>query len=128
MECCQKEVMMYGLDQCHGIIGGIIRDLDLEPSAFDVRLILSEAITNAYYHGNQGDCTKPIYVRYQREGNRLQLQIEDTGPGMDRLAIPEEPGPEELLDEGGRGLYLIRCYSDHVAMVDNVIHIDKTLV
>lgn len=127
MELCQKEVMLYGLDQHMSIIDGIIRELDLAGDDFDVRLILSEAITNAYYHGNKSDCTKPIYIRYLLRDNHLNIQVEDSGEGCSQLIIPEEPDEARLLEDSGRGLYLIRCFSDHVEMIDNTIHIDKTI-
>lgn len=127
MEDCLKEVLLYGLESHQCIIDGIIRELDIEESAFDVKLILTEAITNAYYHGNNSDCTKPIFIRCQLEGNHLHIQVKDSGQGAGGLIIPEQLDEEDLLCEGGRGLYLLRCFSDHVEMIDNTMHIDKTL-
>lgn len=81
MGAIQKEVMLHGLE-CHQmIIDGIIQELDLEAYAFDIRLILIEAVTNAYYHGNLSDCSKPITIRYLLLDQLLELQIEDSGPG-----------------------------------------------
>jgi serine/threonine-protein kinase RsbW len=128
MDPLQKEVMLYGLDHHHGIIDGIIRELNIEANAFDVKLILAEAVTNAHYHGNQSDCTKPIYIRYLLQGNHLNLQVEDSGLGGGQRLIPDELEEDRLLDESGRGLYLIRCFSDNVELIDNTIHIDKTLL
>lgn len=129
MAICQKEVVLFGLDHHQALIDGIIRDLgrSVEPAAFDVRLILAEAVTNAYVHGNGGDCTKPIYIRYSLEGNHLSLQVEDVGKKAGAWEIPLDIDENRLLDEGGRGLFLIRSFSDHVEMVDNTINIVKIL-
>lgn len=124
---CQKEVMLYGLDRHHDIIDGIISDMEIETSAFDVKLILAEAVTNAFYHGNREDCTKPIYIRYWLEQNLLSLEVEDSGEGVSSLYIPDHLEDDQLLDDGGRGLYLIRCFADSVEMIDNTMHIAKTL-
>ncbi|MNO39395.1 anti-sigma F factor [compost metagenome] len=125
MDAVQKEIRLYGLEQHQGIIDGIIQELGLEAYAFDIRLILIEAITNAHYHGNHSDCTKPIIVRYLLSGKQLELQVEDTGDGSEPLVFPDSVGSDELLDEGGRGLYLIRCFSDSAVMIRNTMYISK---
>lgn len=127
METLHKEVMFCGLEQHQRIIDDIIKELDLESYAFDIRLILMEAVTNAYYHGNLSDCTKPIYIRYLLRDELLKLQIEDSGDGSRELLIPQEIKSEELLEDGGRGLYLIRCFSDSVEMVHNTMFISKSV-
>lgn len=127
METVQKEVMFCGLGNHQVIIEDIIQELELEPYAFDIRLILMEAVTNAYYHGNLSDCTKPITIRYLLCGGLLNLQVEDSGDGERNLLIPQEIGDGELLEDGGRGLYLIRCFSDSVEMIRNTMFISKNV-
>ncbi|WP_042200547.1 ATP-binding protein [Paenibacillus camerounensis] len=127
MEILHKEVMFCGLGNHQSIIEGIIQELDLEQYAFDIRLILMEAVTNAYYHGNLSDCTKPITIRYLLNGELLNLQVQDSGAGACGLVIPDQIGDEELLEDGGRGLYLIRCFSDSAEMIHNTIFINKSV-
>lgn len=127
METVQNEVRLCCLEHCHDVIDEIIKDLRIEACAFDVKLILSEAIMNAHCHGNQKDCTKPIYIRYKLKDKHLNIQVKDCGNGTEKFSIPEEIDNDDLLDDGGRGLFLIRCLSDHVEMIHNTIHIDKTL-
>ncbi|MNB82424.1 anti-sigma F factor [compost metagenome] len=127
METLHKEVMFCGLGNHQSIIEGIIQELDLEQYAFDIRLILMEAVTNAYYHGNLSDCTKPITIRYLLNGELLNLQVQDSGAGARELVIPDQIGDEQLLEDGGRGLYLIRCFSDSAEMIHNTIFIKKSI-
>ncbi|MEK4059240.1 MULTISPECIES: ATP-binding protein [Paenibacillus] len=127
MNAVHKEVLLHGLEHTQGIIDGIIEELDLEAYAFDIRLILVEAITNAYYHGNLSDCTKPIYIRYLLRDELLKLQVEDSGEGGRDLVIPQDISSDELLDDGGRGLYLISCFSDSVEMIRNTMYISKNV-
>lgn len=127
MENLPKEIMFCGLEKHQSIIEEIIQELNLENYAFDIRLILMEAVTNAYYHGNLSDCTKPIYIRYLLRDELLKLQIEDSGAGGRDLFIPEEINSDELLEDGGRGLYLIRCFSDSVERVQNTMFISKSV-
>ncbi|WP_074087833.1 MULTISPECIES: ATP-binding protein [Paenibacillus] len=125
MRAVQKEIRIHGLEQHQRIIDGIIEELHLEAYAFDIRLILIEAITNAYYHGNHSDASKPIIIRYLLSGEQLELQVEDSGEGAGTLVFPDMISSDELLDEGGRGLYLIRCFSDQVDMIHNTMYISK---
>ncbi|WP_379129508.1 ATP-binding protein [Paenibacillus sp. sgz500958] len=127
MESLEKEVSFCGLENHQGIIDGIIRELHIEDVAFDVKLILVEAVMNAYYHGNLSDRSKPISIRYSRYGSHLQLQVEDCGEGLGDKKIPSEVNDDDLLQETGRGLFLIRCFSDRVHMIRNVIYIEKNL-
>mgnify|MGYP001277048614 CR=1 FL=1 len=127
MKDVQKEAILYGLEHHQEVIDQIIQDIDLAAVAFDIRLILVEAITNAYYHGNLGDNTKPIYIRFLCEDKQLNLEVEDCGTGSGQLIFPEELSNDELLDEGGRGLYLIRCFSDSVEMIHSTLHIKKII-
>lgn len=127
METAHKEIMFCGLGKHQGIIEDIIQELELEPYAFEIRLILMEAVTNAYYHGNHSDCSKPITIRYLLSGGVLNLQVEDSGDGECELLIPQGIGDGELLEDGGRGLYLIRCFSDSVEMIRNTMFISKNV-
>jgi len=127
MESSQKEITLHGLGHHQSIIDNIIDDLQLKDDAFDVKLILVEAVTNAHYHGNQSDGSKPILIRYSLDKEWLNIQVEDCGEGSRNLIFPEEMNAEDLLEEGGRGLYLIRCLSDHAEMIRNTMHINKLL-
>jgi len=127
MKSVVKEVCLYGLEQHLSVIDRIICDLEIEPFAFDVKLILVEAVMNAFTHGNQSDCTKPIHIRYSITGGCLKVQVEDCGTGFEHESIPEEIDDEDLLQETGRGLFLIRCFSDRMQIIRNIIHIEKKL-
>ncbi|SET46144.1 ATP-binding protein [Paenibacillus sp. NFR01] len=122
----QKEVLLFGMEGALAVIDRIISELQLEDYAFDIRLILMEAVTNAYYHGNLGNATKPIYIRYSLRDRLLRLQVEDCGCSIG-FTIPEDIERDRLLDDSGRGLFLIRCYSDHVEMQGNTMIISKNV-
>lgn len=129
MDSVQKELILYGLKDHQCIIDQVIQDLNIEMYAFEIRLILVEAVMNAYSHGNRSDCNKPIYIRYLLIDNNLYLEIEDCGEGVgkENMIIPEEIDNDNLLSESGRGLFLIGCFADSVEMIRNTIHINKIL-
>lgn len=81
---------------------------------FDVKSALTEAITNAI------KC-QPVpkspagQVWYRLKGHRITIRVTDRGPGFDWNESPDPTAPERLLNEGGRGVYLIKCLMDRAA-------------
>lgn len=82
-----------------------------------IMLTLSEAVTNAIMHGNEEDPSKQVVVTAskQNNGNTLTIVIEDEGKGFNPSSIPDPLKEENLLKEGGRGVYLIEEYADEVS-------------
>ena len=66
----------------------------------DVRLLVTELITNALRHGSLSAGDK-VSVRASVEGSVVRIEVTD--PGKDGEVAPREPGPRG----GGYGLYLV---------------------
>ncbi|MDZ7773736.1 MAG: ATP-binding protein [Balneolaceae bacterium] len=79
-----------------------------------IMLALSEAVTNAIVHGNREDPGKSVTVRSAMEDGRLRLSVQDEGEGFEPGKLPDPLQEENLLKEGGRGVYLIEQYCDAV--------------
>ena len=77
-------------------------------SCHEVRLALEEAVVNGLRHGNAGDPTKRVLVRYQVLPDAVVIDVEDEGPGFDPTAVPDPTRPENLDRPSGRGLLLMR--------------------
>jgi serine/threonine-protein kinase RsbW len=81
---------------------------------FRLRVVLSEAISNAIVRGNAEDCAKWVEVRAELVPESIRVSVTDEGPGFDPGTIPEPLRPEQLDEASGRGLYLIRKLVDAV--------------
>ena len=81
---------------------------------FRLRVVLSEALSNAIVRGNCEDRTKSVEVRAELVPDSIRVYVTDEGPGFDPAAIPEPIRPEQLDESGGRGLFLIRKLVDAV--------------
>lgn len=79
-----------------------------------VALTLSEAVTNAIIHGNQQKSHKKVTVTACTTDQKLIISIQDEGQGFDPSTLPDPLQEENLLKEGGRGVYLIRQYADEL--------------
>jgi serine/threonine-protein kinase RsbW len=85
-----------------------------ETIRFRLRVVLSEALSNAIVRGNREDRTKWVEVRAELVPESIRVQVTDEGPGFDPSAIPEPLRPEQLDEARGRGLFLIRKLVDAV--------------
>lgn len=87
-------------------------------TAHDVDLCLTELVTNiASYAYPGGEIRKPVEICASRNGDRLVLEIEDRGVPFDPGAYVLPELPKSLADAaiGGRGLRLVRHFSDEIA-------------
>jgi anti-sigma regulatory factor (Ser/Thr protein kinase) len=80
----------------------VIDDLS-EQALEDVRLIVSELVTNAVKHGPDGK----VKVRLKREGRTIRGEVEDEGTAGFGLRRKVRIGPD-----GGLGLHLVETLSD----------------
>jgi serine/threonine-protein kinase RsbW len=126
MQNTKGEVVFYGVDDINSKLENILKDLNLKEQSFETKLILSEAINNAFIHGNKGDKEKSIYVQWNLSKEILTLTVTDCGEGIDGEDIFREVDEDNLLEESGRGLYIIRSYTDEVIIEGNSIIMKKT--
>ncbi|MGD8426048.1 MAG: ATP-binding protein [Balneolaceae bacterium] len=79
-----------------------------------IMLTLNEAVNNAIIHGNKEDPDKHVTIKsqYDKGNSILTISVQDEGGGFDPNSIPDPLKEENLLNEGGRGVYLIEQYAD----------------
>ena len=84
-----------------------------------MRLVGSEAITNAIKHGNELDPEKKVGFGVGISNGFVEMRVSDEGPGFVIEEIPDPLASENLLAEGGRGVYFIFEFSDEVVFEDD---------
>jgi serine/threonine-protein kinase RsbW len=80
--------------------------------AYHLNLVLTEALTNAIRHGNQGDPDKYVNVTISASEEDLVIRVFDQGKGFD-LTARQDMNPLPC-DEGGRGVNIIMKLMDDV--------------
>lgn len=85
---------------------------DREQLAYDLNLVLTEAMANAIQHANEGDPSKEVHIEISIVDQRLIIRVFDFGPGFD---IKQYIEPRHPLDEHGRGIYLIHSIMDKIS-------------
>jgi len=110
-----KEYTLYELNTWESAVTDIIKDINIQNS-FECKLLIMEGLNNAHFHGNNGDAQKPIKLRYHWDRPNIQIEIEDCGSGLEKVKLPMEIMEEKLLNETGRGLYIIQSIADEVEL------------
>lgn len=86
-----------------------------EGTIFDVHVGFEEALRNAMVHGNKNDPAKKVTVETEVRDDRVTISVEDEGEGFDPGTVANPTLDENLLKEGGRGVYLITHLMDEVS-------------
>ncbi|HDS30721.1 MAG TPA: hypothetical protein ENN67_06730 [Firmicutes bacterium] len=106
----------------HEIAENLLRDLDMkgtdEDTQFKIRLSLDECVTNAFRHGHRCDERMPITVSYMVESEKVTMKVRDNGYGFDFGLIPDPTLEENLMQPGGRGVFLTLKLMDEVTFND----------
>ncbi len=121
----ENEMIFYGLDNINNKLDELIEILNLKSQCFEIKLIVSEALNNSFVHGNKSDKNKPIHMTWELDEKKLTLIVTDCGSGIENLESYKEINEDNILEESGRGLYIIRCYTDEVEFKDNSIIMKK---
>jgi serine/threonine-protein kinase RsbW len=86
--------------------------------AYQVKLALEEALTNAIRHGNLLDPAKWVQVRIKADRKQVILDVHDQGKGFAYQSIPDPTRKENAAKPSGRGIFLIHRNMDAVEFYD----------
>lgn len=91
----------------------LVKDHNMDETRYHNAIIaLTEGVNNAIVHGNKRDETKSVTIMGEILNDSLSLIIEDNGEGFNPDALPDPLAPENLLRDGGRGVFLMRSLCD----------------
>ena len=82
---------------------------------FSLRILLREALLNAVTHGSGTNPAKYVHLELKVGSNETVMKVCDSGPGF-----PWREHKEDIdnLEEGSRGLALMKIYSDSLDFND----------
>jgi serine/threonine-protein kinase RsbW len=89
-----------------GVAG--IRGDELQNLGMAVR----ESVVNAVVHGNRYNARKRVHLEVVDATDRVTVTVTDEGEGFDLTALPDPVAEHNLLQQSGRGIFLIRKFSD----------------
>lgn len=94
-----------------------LREVLGEDTHDKLELLLTEVITNALVH-TQVAADDGLELMLELADDVLHVEVIDEGPGFDPVAHPER----RLLDEGGRGLFLLDVLAERWGNRRNARH------
>lgn len=103
-----------GRDVQKQILDDVTRHGYTSQNQFAVKLALEEALINAIKHGNRLNPHKKVRIEARVSDRRLEIIIEDEGPGFTRHAVPDPTLRENIEKCSGRGILLMEAYMNSV--------------
>jgi serine/threonine-protein kinase RsbW len=97
---------------------------DIDEKLFaKILLCLNEAVRNAIEHGNRFDKEKCVFIQSYVLGEFIYFKVKDQGNGFNYHSIPDPTLSENIKNESGRGIHIIRniCETTNFRKNGNVI-------
>lgn len=99
------------VDQAEAFFSTHSEDEDL---VYKAVLLASEAVTNAIEHGNESIVERKVEIVFEELAGAFIIEVEDEGEGFQRSEVEDPLDADNLLEDGGRGLFLIERMADEV--------------
>ena len=84
----------------------------------NILVAVTEAVTNAIYHGNRLNPDKSVRFFYETKDNNLCFTVQDEGAGYNPETLPDPTDPENIETPNGRGVFLMRKLTDDIKFLD----------
>ncbi|MBI3896472.1 MAG: ATP-binding protein [Acidobacteria bacterium] len=82
----------------------------------EIALAVRETVANAVLHGNCCDAAKRVTLATELNDTSVVISVRDEGKGFDPSLVPDPLDPRNLLQESGRGIFLIKALMDEVSL------------
>jgi len=103
------------LEKVRTFLEEVYSESNLNRASFNrVFLGLSEALTNSIVHGNKLNVLKNISIEVNCLNKELFIEITDEGDGFLVECLKDPTCSENLKNESGRGIFLIRHFADEL--------------
>ncbi len=113
------EENIESIPQVENIVRDIATRYDLSEDLHGNMLVsVTEAVNNAITHGNQNDKSKCVQMHITKGDTLISVHITDEGNGFDHDDLPDPTAPENLLNDNGRGVFIIQQLCDEVVYLN----------
>lgn len=101
-------------------LNSIMREANIQRKVFcKIYLSVYEAVNNAFRHGNLLSEKKFVQINFEELESGYLFVVHDEGLGFDYSAVPDPLVKENLKKESGRGIFIMKNYSDEISFHDN---------
>jgi serine/threonine-protein kinase RsbW len=85
-----------------------------EEEAYRLGYAVREALVNAVVHGNRYSANKTVLFQVSCSEHGIEVVVQDQGQGFLASSQMDPLADENLMNQSGRGLALIRAFTDEV--------------
>lgn len=86
----------------------------------ELKVAISEAVSNAIIHGYQNDPEKVVELIITRYSDRLVFSVADWGIGIEDIQKALEPAYSTASDRMGLGFVFIQSFMDHLEIESEI--------
>jgi serine/threonine-protein kinase RsbW len=87
-----------------------------EDSVHEISISVRECLVNAVAHGNRYNARKKVNLQVAAHPDRLEIEIQDDGPGFELDLVPDPRAEANLLRQSGRGLLMVKAFMDEFSV------------
>jgi len=104
-------------DAAENLVIEVARDLGFaEEEIHKLGMAVRESVVNAVVHGNRYNRRKKVHLAVSSAPDRLTVKVGDEGEGFDINSIGNPIADHNLLQQSGRGIFLIRAFVDEFSV------------
>jgi len=85
--------------------------------AEEIKVAVSEGISNAMIHGYQGDKSRLVEMSLIVKGDELMIKIRDDGIGIDNIEEAMQPTFTSVADRMGLGFVFMQSFMDSLEVI-----------
>lgn len=103
------------LKKVENFIRLLFKEENLPEESFNkVLLCVSEAVINSIEHGNKNIKGKSVTIEVSCRNKELYITVTDEGDGFNYSEVADPTLKENIKNETGRGIYIMKSISDKV--------------
>jgi serine/threonine-protein kinase RsbW len=86
---------------------------------YKIGLSVHEGVMNAFQYGNQQRRERKIHLTFELHDDKLVIHVVDQGAGFRLEDVPDPREEENVLEDSGRGVLLMRAFMDEVEVLSS---------
>jgi serine/threonine-protein kinase RsbW len=90
-----------------------------EDDQYKIGLAVHEGVMNAFQYGNQQRRERKIHVIFELHDDKLVIHVVDQGAGFRIEDVPDPREDENVLEDSGRGVLLMKAFMDEVDVLSS---------
>lgn len=105
------------VDNAENLVVKIAKEVGFsEEDLHKIGMAVRESVVNAVVHGNRYSAHKKVHLMVSQAADHITITVADEGNGFDLSSLPDPLAEENLLQQSGRGILLIRAFVDEFQM------------